>query len=327
MKKTVFLLAFILPVCTLFAQLPPPVIPLAGNISDVDQDGLFNSADVSQNGDYNWSTVNTAGVGNGESFVDQTGSMNTSTVLQIGLGNSVDVTQKNDPGQTTDENLNYSWITQFGMGNKATVDQEHVQFGVGPDGTLEAYVLQTGIGNESDQAQKGMQDVAIVVQSGIGGEAVQKQGNTPLAGGEAYASYAAIVQLPMAFDSKAEQHQTGKWNVAGIIQGEGKHTAQQLQVSRSHVDPSNIPLDLPNVAGIIQVDGSMMFRNTASQAQYYDGTSEYGNWAGAYQQGGGNMSNQTQVGGNNLSGVSQVGGGNAANVVQTNGPTVPSSPW
>ena len=312
----------------MIAQLPDPVVPLAGNISFVDQDGWFNSAEVSQEGDYNWSTVNTLGLGNGESFVTQEGSMNTSTAIQIGLGNSVDVTQKNDEGQTTDENLNYSWIGQFGMGNSAEVDQVHYSYGVGTDGTLEAYVLQTGWGNSSLQHQKGMQNLALVLQSGNRGTAIQKQGKSVLAGEKSYGAYAAIVQLPSAYKSLAEQHQAGVWNVAGIVQGSDESTAKQLQVSSLDVDPSNIPWDLPNVAGIVQMEGSWFKKdNEAFQAQYYDGVSTYGNWAGVYQRGGGNSSNQTQVGGNNLSAVSQDGLGNNANVVQTNGLPIPSSPW
>jgi hypothetical protein len=114
MKKTVFLLAFILPVCTLIAQLPEPDSPVAGNVSLVEQDGGFNFVAVSQDGDYNLSTVETVGWFNEKSYVDQTGSMNVSTVNQAGWGNTVDVTQLNDPGQTDEDNLNFSWINQTG---------------------------------------------------------------------------------------------------------------------------------------------------------------------------------------------------------------------
>ncbi|TFH23456.1 MAG: hypothetical protein E4H10_12110 [Bacteroidia bacterium] len=330
MKKTFFLLALILPVCTVIAQLPEPIIPVALNYSDVDQVGGFNHATVSQDGTYNWSTVNTLGIGNAESSVVQTGSMNNSTANQDGWFNSVNVIQKNAYLQTTEENLNFSWINQLGNGNYAEVNQEHDKYnGRDLPGTLDAFALQTGNGNESMQHQKGMRDVAIVLQMGDDGTAVQKQGNSAyLDYRNAYSSYAAIVQLSHSDDSKAEQHQAGVWNIAGIIQGSDRSIAKQEQLSDKTSDPSNIPFDLPNVAGIVQEElGFLKKDNKAYQVQYYDGVSAVGNWAGALQIGGGNVSTQLQYGGNNVSTVSQLGGNNEAYVEQTNGasPTTPMS--
>ena len=150
MKKTFFLLALILPVCTVIAQLPEPATPLPGNVSLVNQDGWFNHVTVEQDGAYNLSTVNTLGMFNARSSVDQDGGMNNSTVFQLGLGNEVDVTQVNTEEQDDLENLNFSWITQMGFGNDATVVQDHQPYGqTNAKGTLDAFVLQTGNGNRS----------------------------------------------------------------------------------------------------------------------------------------------------------------------------------
>jgi hypothetical protein len=322
MKKTFFLLALILPVCTVIAQLPEPDIPLPGNLALVDQDGMFNHATVTQDGDYNLSTVNTFGVFNAESSVDQTGSMNNSTVNQLGWGNTVDVTQMNGEGNTSDDNLNFSWIAQFGMNNEAEVIQQHAEYTPNPNaqGTLDAFVLQTGFNNSATQYQTGIRDLAIAVQTGSNGTAVQKQGNSDFMDGNSYSALAVIVQLPTADNSAAHQHQVGQWNVAGVLQGADDGIAKQEQLSDKSTNPHNIPFDLPNVAGIVQSEGVWFDSgNEAYQIQYYDGVSTYGNWAGALQVGGGNISTQIQHGGNNLSGVSQHGLGNEAYVSQTNG--------
>ena len=328
MKKTFFLLALILPVCTVIAQLPEPITPVAVNFSDVNQVGVLNHATVTQDGTYNWSTVDTDGWFNAESSVDQTGSMNNSTVNQDGWFNSVNVTQVNEADQTTDEKLNFSWINQLGNGNEAEVNQEHARYnGRDLPGTLDAYSLQTGDGNLSRQYQKGMRDVAIVLQFGDDGIAVQKQGNSQfMEDRNAYSSVAAIVQLSSADESEAYQHQAGVWNVAGIVQASDESIAKQEQLSDKADDPSNIPFDLPNVAGIAQTGlGFLNEGNEAYQVQYYDGVSAVGNWAGALQIGAENTSVQRQFGGNNVSGVFQLGGGNEAFVEQTNGAT-PSTP-
>jgi len=330
MKKTVILLALILPVCALIAQpLPAPVLPQAGNISDVVQLGANNDVDVVQDGIYNYSEVRTLGFSNGESFVDQKGTMNTSTVNQFGVDNTVNVKQRNGNHENVDR-LNYSWINQMGDENEAEVVQKHAN-GYGPagDGTLEAYVFQTGVSNEALQKQKGKSNLAIATQLGDNGGATQLQGNTPLADGKAAFALAAIVQLPDADGSYAEQHQVGVYNVAGIVQQSNLSKANQLQVTdETNTNP------LPNVAGIVQTKGIFgvaINNNQAYQVQYYDGVSTYGNWAGALQMGGHNYSYQTQIGGNNFSGVTQLGYGNTATVSQTNGATAPAgmdtAPW
>jgi len=326
MKKTFFLLALILPVCTVIAQLPEPATPLPGNVSLVNQDGMWNHVTVTQDGSYNLSTVNTLGILNRESSVDQDGGMNNSQAFQLGLGNKVAVTQANAEEEDDVDNLNFSWITQLGMGNEAEVMQDHQAYGPKPDakGTLDAFVLQTGNGNRARQYQTGMRDLAIVYQDGRNGTAVQKQGNSQFMEGNAYSSLAVIVQESSSKGSEAHQHQVGTWNVAGILQGADDGIAKQEQLSDLKTNPDNL-LDLPNVAGIVQEGlGFLDEDNEAYQVQYYDGESTYGNWAGALQIGGDNISTQLQYGGNNLSGVLQIGLGNEAYVRQSNG-AVPST--
>lgn len=329
MKKTVFLLAFILPVCAVLAQpLPLPVIPLDGNISAVVQLGDDNSYTLTQDGTRNFAEVYTVGDKNKESFVDQDGMWNTSTVEQDGDRNWVDVTQEN----TTPANgwdLNFSYIEQTGDRNDATVVQKHAYPGPHP-GPLVAYTFQPGLNNSSTQMQEGIIDLAIVYQEGENGTAIQKQGMSDIVPGhDAYGSLAIIGQLSSAKGSEAEQQQVGAWNVAGIIQGSDNSQARQMQKSgmSGHVAS---PFEMPNVAGIIQVEGLAGHKNNeAYQVQYFDNTTPFGNWAGAYQEGGGNYSMQEQVGGNNLSGVIQVGNGNHSDVTQTQaGSSLPfTNPW
>lgn len=329
MKKTVFLLALILPVCALVAQLPAPVIPLDGNLSSVVQVGDDNSYTLTQDGTFNFAEVYTNGDKNAESFVDQDGEWNTSTVRQIGDKNWVDVTQLNNVAEGAAD-LNFSFIRQTGDKNDATVDQEHL--GDVPPAhirPLVAYTFQPGTGNSSTQMQKGNADLAIVYQDGTNGVAIQKQGNNGYGSDEAYASVAIIGQLSDANKSEAEQLQVGSWNVAGIVQQSDKSEARQLQ-KNDGVDHAFGPLDLPNVAGIIQVEGAGGHKgNEAYQVQYFDGSRDYGNWAGAYQEGGQNYSMQVQAGGNNASGVIQVGHDNHSDVTQTStGSSLPfANPW
>jgi hypothetical protein len=319
MKKTVFLLALILPVCALVAQLPAPVIPLDGNLSAVVQMGDDNSYTLTQDGTRNFAEVYTTGDKNAESFVDQDGAWNTSTVIQDGDKNWVDVTQTNEVAESAAD-LNFSYISQTGDKNDATVHQQHL--GSPPPAhirPLVAYTFQPGTGNSSEQVQNGNIDLAIVYQEGTNGVAVQKQGMNGYESNEAYASLAIIGQLSSANKSEAEQLQEGAWNVAGIIQGSDKSHARQLQVSEE-VDHLSSPMEIPNAAGIIQMEGAAGHKgNEAYQVQYFDNTTPYGNWAGAYQEGGKNYSMQVQVGGNNASGVVQVGNGNHSDVTQTTG--------
>jgi hypothetical protein len=194
----------------------------------------------------------------------------------------------------------------------------------GHPGTLDAFIDQSGNGNSATQYQKGAVNLAITNQMGNGGMAVQKQGNSQYIDGNSYGGFAAIVQLASSNGSEAQQHQAGVFNVAGIIQGSDLSVAKQEQVSDKDGHPDDL-LDLPNVAGIIQMEGVVFHRgNKAYQVQYYDGVSEYGNWAGALQVGGHNVSVQKQIGGNNLSGVDQHGLANEAYVSQTNGATPPA---
>jgi hypothetical protein len=166
-----------------------------------------------------------------------------------------------------------------------------------------------------------------VNQAGENGTAIQKQGMSDYKGGHGYGNLAIIDQLSTAKGSESEQQQVGAWNVAGIMQGSDKSQARQLQISDKdgHIGS---PVEMPNVAGIFQMEGATTKGNEAYQVQYYDGTSPYGNWAGAVQIGGHNTSMQVQAGGNNVSGVLQVGDGNNSDVWQSNGATLPvANPW
>jgi hypothetical protein len=327
MKKTVFLLALILPVCALVAQLPAPVIPLDGNISAVVQMGDDNSYTLTQDGTRNFAEVTTIGDKNAASVVDQNGAWNTSTVEQFSDKSYVDVTQTNDAPQNGWD-LNFSYIEQTGEKHDATVVQNHRPYGSSTHpGPLVAYAFQSGTNNSSVQKQEGMIDLAIVNQAGENGTAIQKQGMSDYKGGHGYGNLAIIDQLSTAKGSESEQQQVGAWNVAGIMQGSDKSQARQLQISDKdgHIGS---PVEMPNVAGIFQMEGATTKGNEAYQVQYYDGTSPYGNWAGAVQIGGHNTSMQVQAGGNNVSGVLQVGDGNNSDVWQSNGATLPvANPW
>lgn len=334
MKKTVFLLALILPVCAVFAQpIPLPVIPMDGNISAVQQYGDDNSYTATQDGTRNFAEVLTIGDKNANddpagSTVDQSGAWNTSTVYQNGNGNWVDVTQTNEVAEDVAD-LNFSYISQTGDKNDATVVQEHL--GAAPPvhiRPLVAYTYQPGTGNSSLQKQNGNIDLAIVVQEGTNGTAIQKQGMNGYGSNEAYSSLAIIGQLSDANLSEAEQLQVGSWNVAGIIQQSDRSQARQLQKSEQ-TDHLSSPIEMPNVAGIIQVEGLAGHKNNqAYQVQYFNGTTDFGNWAGVYQEGGQNYSVQEQFGGNNASGVIQVGNGNHSDVTQTSPlGTAISNPW
>jgi len=310
------------------AQLPAPVIPLDGNLSAVEQYGDYNSYDLEQDGTRNFAEIYTDGDYNKESFVDQDGAWNTSTVDQDGGNyNWVDVTQENmDPENGWD--LNFSYIRQHGDHNDATVVQNHQYIDAHP-GPLVAYTFQPGTYNSSTQQQKGMIDLAIVYQNGDYGTALQNQGMSSYGiDGKAYGSLAVIGQIGSAYGSEAEQEQHGAWNVAGIIQGSDYSQARQLQVSDQEGHINNL-LEMPNVAGIIQLEGAHTHNNEAYQVQYFDGSTQYGNWAGVFQMGGHNTSMQQQVGGNNASGVIQVGIGNNSDVRQTStGASMPfTNPW
>lgn len=326
MKKTVFLLALILPVCALVAQLPAPVIPLDGNISAVVQMGDDNSYTLTQDGTRNFAEVYTMGDKNAASAVDQNGSWNTSTVEQNSDKSYVNVTQTNET-PVNGWDLNFSYIEQSGEKHDATVYQKNATDGsVTHPGPLVTYAFQDGINNSSNQEQYGKINLAIVAQAGENGTAEQYQGRSQYEAGKSFGGLAIIDQLASAKGSEAEQHQVGAWNVAGIMQGSDKSQARQLQISdmEGHIGS---PLEMPNVAGIIQMEGATTKGNEAYQVQYYDGTSPYGNWAGAVQVGGHNVSLQMQAGGNNASGVLQVGDGNNSSVMQSNGAVMPSNPW
>ncbi len=155
MKKTFFLLAFILPVCSVLAQ-PYPFTP--GTVDD-------NLAVIRTTGDNNVASA------------DQQGDDNVSFIKQTNDGNKAIVTQIN-PNSDDADNI-FSRVKQSGKNNKAFVTQEH-HIGTVKHGTLVALINQSGNDNKATQVQgpgskTGYKTYARINQSGNGNVANQQQ--------------------------------------------------------------------------------------------------------------------------------------------------------
>jgi len=186
MKKTFFLLALILPVCSLLAQtIPTPVMPDADdqNYLMITSDGSNNVANVDQQGKDNWSTVFQDGNSN-KAVVKQinhntTNALNpdnydnvVSTVTQLGNGNRAKVTQEHD-GTLGPLGVMTANILQDGNNNRATQKQ-------GPGnktGVMMADIFQDGNGNKANQEQGGYLNNEFITQVGNSNVAKQFQGN------------------------------------------------------------------------------------------------------------------------------------------------------
>ncbi|MCK5691580.1 MAG: hypothetical protein KAI08_01995 [Bacteroidales bacterium] len=306
MKKTIFILTLLLPVCFLFAQ--------DDNVSDLDQWGNNNDAFVTQTGDLNYSKVYTDGNGNAVSYVNQLGvGENYSRAFQDGKGNTVDVDQENRLTKKYD--LNTSYIKQEGDWNTATVDQVVVRNGrYSLGGTLDSDIRQFGNNNDAIVDQEGLWINADIRQNGKEGNANVYQGKSKYYVGDAYVSDALIVQGDQVKkESTAEQHQVGLQNDAYINQNSPNGSmALQVQINTKGVITTHRGIDV-NQARIYQSDGG---NNAAYQMQFYNNVGGDPNIAYAKQQGKDNFSMEVQVGGDNLSNVLQDGDGNYGNVTQ-----------
>lgn len=314
MKKTIFILTLLLPVCFLFAQ--------DDNVSDLDQLGNNNDASITQAGDLNYSKVYTDGNWNAKSFVNQDGKgENYSRAFQDGKGNTVDVDQDNQ--HTNFYDLNTSYIKQEGNWNTATVDQVVVKNGkYSLGGKLDSDIRQVGNDNDAIVDQKGLWINADIRQNGKEGNANVYQGTSTYYVGDAYVSDADIVQGDkVKGESTAEQHQVGLQNDAYINQNSPKGSqAVQVQINAKRVITTHRGIDV-NQAQIFQSDGG---NNAAYQAQFYNNKGVDPNIAYAKQQGKDNFSMEVQAGGDNLSNVFQDGDGNYGMVKQNaNGISAP----
>ncbi len=319
MRKTIFLLALILPVCSLVAQ-PPAVSSLPDdgiNHSMIYQNGNGNTADVLQDGLTNWSLIKTT-EGHNTHEVDQEGRKNYSYIYQK-KGNEAYVTQKNLKDMPN--NINLSWINQPGEDNKAYVVQDHNGTDAGVV-ALEAYIWQSGDDNEATQYQGPAPDGepeglwATIVQSGDHNDAFQKQKKDN--------NHALILQ--QGNNNGAVQHQdigndAASDNNAFIWQsGHNNRTATQVQngtanlaiaVVPGNYNASNQEQGKPDGTKLAERDLAVVYqdgsRNTANQNQY--GTE---NIAASAQHGDWNVSDQKQVGTQNLAISAQTGNGSSS---------------
>ena len=324
MKKTIFLLALVLPVCSLVAQPDIGDLPLEDvNLSVIVQVENSNSAVVTQDGLNNYSFIHSLNGDNLGNIVDQDGGTNYSYIMQ-NKGNSAVVTQLSR--QSIEHNINLSWIDQSGEGNGATVVQQHNGGTAGPAPVvLEAYIDQSGDDNIATQIQgpapgqeaEGL--YATINQSGSLNEAFQKQKKD--------GNYANTIQE--GDNNKAEQYQdlgaegtVASNNVAFIWQdGNNNQTAIQSQNGDDNWAIALVPGDgnssyqeqgkggtetaERNVAVVYQ-DG---VGNDAVQKQYgYENIAASGQWGDI------NESKQYQKGTQNIAISVQTGNGTLADV-------------
>jgi hypothetical protein len=305
MRKTFFLLAFILPVCSLVAQTNPNSFTpgtLDDNVSKIKSIGEDNIAKADQQG---WDNI--------------------SIIKQLeAKGNKAVVTQINH-NEHVDNNI-FSKVKQTGDHNKAFVTQEHN--GTLKNGLMEAYIKQTGDHNKATQIQgpgnkTGSETFAKIKQTGDGNVARQEQGGYKVnmfirqhgddgvakqtQGNGVMGSLAKIYQAPGTKENKAYQtqtsgtaleavsKQTGDKNkstqnqegwvmLAKVKQSGNKNTARQDQTGKL------------NLALIDQESNG----NKAKQDQSYDGVNLPGyraaNDAYILQEGGKeNVAHQTQT--------------------------------
>jgi hypothetical protein len=309
MKKTIFILTLLLPVCFLFAQ--------DDNVSDIYQQGNGNFVKVTQVGDENTSDVYTFGNNNEKSFVYQEGKgENFSKIDQNGgNGNSADVNQLND--YTRNKDLNESEVFQYGNGNHANVDQivsKHNNL-YPNGGKLDSKITQDGNRNTGVVDQNGIGINAKIEQSGNASKAKIFQGTSDYYAGLAYRSDANINQgAKVTNNSKAKIHQVGLQNDARIKQNSGNGSvAEQIQINAKGKITDVNSFDVNN-ADIEQKKGGA---NTAYQLQFFNNKGEEQNRASAYQEGSRNYSQEVQIGGDNWSDVQQIGNNNTSKVYQS----------
>ena len=323
MKKTLFLLAFILPVCSLVLgqTIPTPVVPSAAdqNFLEIESVGLNNVAKVDQQGKDNWATVDQAGIGN-RAIVNQinhntknaTNPTNAdniiSTVNQTGNNNKAFVTQEHD-GTMGPLGVMTSDIDQVGNGNKAT----HIQGPGSKTGVMLAVAEQTGLNNTAHQEQHGYRNQEFVIQNGNNNVGRQFQGNNLMGSNAvilqpAHNNRASQTQLSGTAQNalilqegngnKATQNQEGWVNLALTHQPGHNNVASQEQAG---------PL---NLAAIRQVTNG----NVARQSQDNTGGHHYGHTYGYPT--------------SNVAAILQEGGhGNKARQAQSSVSTAPPPMW
>ena len=354
MKKTIFLLALILPVCSLVAQ-PPAVssLPDEGiHHSMIYQNGDNNEATVTQDGLTNWSLIKTTDGGNID-VIDQNGGTNYSYLYQ-NKKNQAYVTQTSE--QEKPHNINLSWINQPGKRNVATAVQDHNGSTAGPDKVvLEAYIWQSGNDNTATQLQgpapegesKGLW--ATTVQSGNDNDAYQKQkkdNNRALIlqqgdnngaeqrqdlGNDGASNNHAFIWQSGDDNRTATQVQNGdnNWAIA-IVPGDGNSSNQEqgksdgsklavrdlavVYQAGNHNDADQYQYGTENIAA----SGQWGNKNTSYQKQ--DGTQ---NLAISVQTGNGTHAKkqtayQKQTGTRNLAGILQEGNKGEAKQIQSN---------
>jgi len=328
MKKTVFLLLLLLPLCSLIAQ----PFPFTLNVVPVDvervhtgwQIGNDNSAEGVQVGDLSYINVVIVGDDNAYSlWLQQGDGGNFAEVEQITNNSDFYLHQKNEDGNL--DNYNSASIDQNGLGgHSATVVQEFIN-AEGDAGTQEAWLLQNNENNSSVQMQKGKYNTVKAVQNGTNNRVIQNQGMLPpwLAQGAAYNSDARVWQFSTADNNTSRQLQVGSQNDATIWQGYDDSYALQLQVSDADVD---LLADPVNKAIINQWFGFADHTgNRAYQVQYYKAEVGGQNYAIVSQLGSNdNVSVQVQLGGGNDSRVWQNGEDNNMKSLQTKGMTLSS---
>jgi len=338
MKKTFFLLAFILPVCSMLAQPPTPVMPVVsdGNDAKILSIGSENNASADQQGIDNFSRILQTNDGNSavvQQINPKTHPSNeiVSRVYQPGARNKAFVTQVHD-GTLGDLGYITARIVQSGDDNKAT----QLQGPGNKTGNLLAVTRQGGDLNVAKQEQHGYRNNEFIKQEGNSNVGMQLQENgvmgsntvilQPGEGNKAYQNQTGsgtnlkALTIQEGNGNKSTQNQTGWVNNALVRQTGSTSVAQQDQVGKL------------NYASIKQTSGG----NVAKQSQDNTGSFNAGfaegypaaNTALILQEGGdGNIAHQTQTihvssaypWDANWGRIHQEGGGNKAYQTQDGG--------
>ncbi len=252
------------------------------NYSNIDQEGNYNAANVTQIAEESLNGVAR------NSNIYQYGDWNTATVHQE--GRMIDAI-----------------INQSGDENTSNVLQE--------GNKLEADIDQTGWHNTSEVEQEGYRQTAEVDQGGGWSEAniYQGKGKYVSVPTESRLNEAKINQTGFSWGSLAEQTQDGKQNYANIEQNASDFgKAIQIQVNEKTHNVGSRWHDV-NVADILQSNG---LNNKAYQLQHYSVGGTTPNYANVVQDGNDNYSLETQWGGGNSSNVIQLGDDNHSDVTQ-----------
>lgn len=355
MKKLSLIFSMVFAAGMAMAQTNQSVINASGKdqIATVDQQGGYNTSNVTQSNKDNVTTVTQVNhllvAGNSIlSNVTQSGERNDATVSQIhdgsnpnqvGLIETVITQAGNDNeaiqnqgdnsntgllyasiNQSGDDNFasqnqmkyrNSAYIDQSGKNNTAMQAQDASLLLEEEETSHYASINQSGDNNYAEQVQNGHSNTAIAVQSGNGNDSWQTQ--------NAWKSVASVNQSESGKNNEATQTQNGALNKATITQASNGNIAIQIQTGGAR-RPGNADYAENNLAEIHQWGGN---ENEAYQTQTTPGDGADENYAGAWQNGSGNLATQTQVGGFNYSTVSQTGSGHEATLTQSMSITQP----